>query len=219
MSIFTKLTWPIVDKEAVCIKQSRSGAGSLVLDGTLSNISIPNQVSFIGSNLIRSISITAESNLTGINFIIQGLQNGAFVEETVAGPNGSTGSPATVYPTTYVYDIIYSVKTSGTVADVQVGTGTMGYLPLLALNTNASIINYAYSTLLPAGSAVNYSTFQTLDSINTNFIAFKDQTLFPIATSVTTSSIVNSTAMTNFILFKINSSNASDKFDFIFLQE
>lgn len=219
MSIYTKYKWPIIDKQAVCLKQSRTGAGALLLNGTLANTSIPNQISFIGNNITRSISITAESNLSGINFIIQGLQNGAFVEETVAGPNGSADSPVTVYPNTYSYDIIYSVKTSDTVADVQIGTGTIGYLPLIVLNTNATIINYSYSILLPSSSAVNYSLYQTLDSINTNFIAFKDQTLFPVVTGSTTSSITNSTAMTNFLLFKINSSNPTDTFDFIFLQE
>ncbi len=219
MSIFTKLSWPIVDTQAVCSEQTHIGPATLNLNGTMVNINTPGQVSFIGNNLIRSISITSDHDLHLINFTISGLQNGAFVEETIAGPNGSTGSPATVYPTTYSYDIIYSVKTSGDVTNVQVGTGIIGYLPLIVLNTNASIINYSYSVLLPGGSGVNYSIFQTLDSINTNFISFKDQTLFSIVTGATTSSIANSTAMTNFLLFKINSSSASDKFDFIFLQE
>ena len=88
-----------------------------------------------------------------------------------------------------------------------------------------TVINYSASVLLPAGSGINYSLFQTLDQVNNNYIAFNDQTtkFFPSLGFVneTSSQIGNSSEITNFVLLKVNSSATpiTDTFDFIFLQE
>jgi hypothetical protein len=214
MSIFLELTWPIVDTAAVCASQTHGAATTLTLNGTLSNTSIPDQISFIANDMIRSVSITG-SGMSGITFVVQGFQNGALVTESITGP-----SSGTVYGAKY-YDIIQSITTTGAVTNVTVGTGTSGYLPLISVNVNASAINYSFSVLLPVISSVNYTMFQTLDSINTNFIPFSNQTLFPVSgvINLTTSSINNSIAITNFLLLKVNSSINTDTFKFTFLQE
>jgi hypothetical protein len=214
MSTFLPLTWPIVDTQAVC-KPSSTPQTQLALDGTLASISIPNQVSFIANDMIRSISITG-TGMSGVNFIVTGFQNGALVTESIPGP--ASGS---VYGTKY-YDIIESITTNTAVTNVSVGTGTSGYLPLIVVNPNTTAINYSFSVSLNLPSSVNYTMFQTLASINTNFIPFSNQTsLFPVpgVENITVKSINNSTAITNFLLLKINSSVATDSFDFTFLQE
>lgn len=222
MSTYTKLTWPVQDVEAVCALQTTVASGPLLLNGTLFNSSIPNQISFARVNLIRSISLTSVNNLSATNFVISGLQNGAFVTETLAGPNNNT-----VYGTKN-YDIITSVVTSTAVTGIKVGTGDSGYLPLLVVNPNAGFINYSMQVLIPSSpaSGINYSVIHTLSQASFNFITFDDQlsNFFPITsnlTSQTTSQSANSIIITNFILLKVNSSATpiTDTFDFIFLQE
>lgn len=222
MSTFTKLTWPIQDLSAVAALQNLALPGNLVLNGTLADPSIPNQISFIKTKIIRSISISSSTNnYTGTSFIIAGLQNGAYVTETFFGPNIG----GTVYGTKY-YDIIISVTASTAVTGIRAGTGNAGFLPLIVVNTVATtVINYSATVLLPAGSGINYSLFQTLDEVNNNYIAFDNQTtkFFPSLGFVneTSSQIGNSSEITNFVLLKVNSSATpiTDTFDFIFLQE
>jgi len=219
MSTFTKLTWPVQDVAAVCALQNSVTGIPLLLNGTLADSGIPNQVSFITNKMIRSVSITSVNNLSGITFIITGLQNGAYVTESIAGPNNTT-----VYGAQY-YDIVTSVVTSANATGVNVGSGKAGFLPLLVINSLASFINYSASVLLPISSGINYSFFQTLDQVNDNFIPFANQTtkFFPCMgfTNATTSQTGNSIQITNFVLLKINSSATpiTDTFDFIFLQQ
>ena len=222
MSTFTKLNWPIQDLSAVAALQNLALPGNLVLNGTFADPSIPNQISFIKTKVIRSISISSSTNnYTGTSFIIAGLQNGAYVTETFSGPNIG----ATVYGTKY-YDIIISVTASTAVTGIRAGTGNAGFLPLIVVNTVATtVINYSATVLLPAGSGINYSLFQTLDEVNNNYIAFDNQItkFFPSLGFVneTSSQIGNSSEITNFVLLKVNSSATpiTDTFDFIFLQE
>lgn len=224
MSIYTNLTWPVQDVEAVCKTQNVLTPGPLLLNGTLFDANIPDQVSFARKNLVRSISLTSVNNLLGANFVISGFQNGAYVTETLVGPNNNT-----VYGAKY-YDIIISIVSSAAVNGIQAGTGGTGFLPLIMINPNAGFINYSMSVKL-ATPGINYSIFQTLDQVSQNFITFQDQIMsfFPYIDQQHPSGIIsqtasitsNSTIITNFILLKINSSATpiTDTLKFIFLQE
>jgi len=219
MTTFTKLKWAVQNLSAVAALQDIVAPGPLLLNGTFFDPAIPDQVALIKAKMIRSISLTSVNDLSGTNFVITGLQNSAYVSETLSGPNNNT-----IYGTKY-YDIVTSVVANTVVNGIQVGTGDTGFLPLLVVNTNASIINYSASVLLPAGSGINYSLFQTLDQINNNFIPFLNQEsqLFPAfgLANETTSQIANSLLITNFVLLKVNSSALpiTDTFEFILLQE
>lgn len=220
MSTFIETKWPIVDLTAVCALQDLGAAGPLLLNGTLLNTDIPDQISFINAGFIRSVSITSANNLSGVTIMIQGLQNGAYITESITGPNNTT-----IYGTMY-YDIIFSVIASGAVTGISVGTGKAGYLPLIAVNTVSNSINYSCSVLLPAGSGITYSLLQTLEQISINYIALQNQIstkFFPSMglTTETTSQIGNSTEITNYILLNISNSTLpiTDTLTFIFLQE
>jgi hypothetical protein len=226
MAVFTKLIWPVVDKSAVCSVQDVGSAGPLVLNGTLSDSSIvPPQISFINSNLIRTVSISAGADpfrTTSRIFIIAGFQNNAPVTDTITLPSLID---TTVYGIIH-FDIITSVSVDGSITGVSVGTGNTGYLPLFIVNTGTSIINYSMSVIFPPSvtTNINYSIYQTLDQVNENFITFDNQlgNLFPLAGMInqTSSQIATYQNITNFILLKINSSGTplTDTFDFIFLQ-
>jgi len=219
MSTFTKLTWSVQDLIAVSALQDVVAPGPVLLNGTLFDSTIPDQVSFIKNNMIRSVSLTSVNDLSLTNFIITGLQNSAYVSETVSGPNNNT-----IYSTKY-YDIITSVVASTAVNGIQIGTGDAGFLPLIAVDVNAVIINYSTSVLLPAGSGITYSLLQTLDQVNNNFIPFLNQVpkLFPAfgLTNETTSQIATSLLITNFVILRVNGSATpiTDTFEFILLQE
>lgn len=220
MSTYTPYTWPVIDKAAVCALQNLGTAGELLLNGTLINSDIPNQVSFISANFIRSVSITSANNLSGVTFTITGFQNEALVTETITGPNNTT-----VYATNpKYYDIITSIYVSGAVTQVSIGTGKEGYLPLIQLSGISSSTNYSCSIKVPAsGSGVTYSLYQTLEQVSPNYITFQNQigsNFFQMGTDGTTSQILNFTAITNYLLFKIVSSNpTTDTVKFIFLQQ
>jgi hypothetical protein len=225
MSTFTKLNWPIQDLSAVAPLQDLASPGNLVLNGTFADPSIPNQISFIKTKVIRSISISSSTyDYTGTSFTIAGFQNGAYVTENIPGPG--IGPSNAAYGTKY-YDIIISVTASTAVTGIRAGTGNAGFLPLIVVNTVATtVINYSATVLLPSGSGINYSLFQTLDQVNNNYLAFNDQLttkFFPALGFVneTSSQIGNSSEITNFVLLKVNSSAnpPTDTFDFIFLQE
>lgn len=220
MGVFTKLTWPKIDTKAVCNTQDVASAGTLELNGTLYDPSIPNQVSFINSNLIRSVSISSSNNLSARTFTISGFQNNAPVTEAIVGPNNNT-----VFGLKN-YDVITSITVNGSVNGVSVGTGDIGYLPLFIVNTGTAVINYSMSIIFPPTGTtnINYTIYQTLDQINNNFTAFDNQlaNLFTVSGLVnqTSSKISTSQNITNFILLKVNSSGTpvTDTFDFVFLQ-
>lgn len=220
MGVFTKLTWPKIDTKAVCNTQDVASAGTLELNGTLYDPSIPNQVSFINSNLIRAVSISSNNNLSARTFTISGFQNNAPVTETIVGPNNNT-----VFGLKN-YDVITSITVNGSVNGVSVGTGDIGYLPLFIVNTGTAVINYSMSIIFPPTGTtnINYTIYQTLDQINNNFTAFDNQlaNLFTVSGLVnqTSSKISTSQNITNFILLKVNSSGTpvTDTFDFVFLQ-
>jgi hypothetical protein len=218
MSTYTPYTWPVIDTAAVCALQDTSGASQLSFTGgTLYNSDLPNQISFISNNFIRSVSITSANNLSGVTFTVTGFQNEAFVTETITGPNNDT-----VYGTKY-YDLITSVIVNAAVTQVSIGTGDKGYLPLIQLNTLSSSINYSCSVYLPTTPSITYSLFQTLEQVTTNYIAFQNQegtNFFPISSNQTTSQILNFTTITNYLLMKIVSTTAptTNTLKFIYLQ-
>lgn len=225
MSTYTKLTWPVQDVAAVCALQTKP-AGTLDLNGTLKNDSIPNQIAFSRVNMIRNVSISSVNNLSGVNFIVEGFQNQAYITETI-GPAGIVPSPNnnTVYGNEF-FDIITRVSVSNTVTAVSVGTGRIGFLPLLVINSNATAINYS-ATVLLSNTSINYSVLQTLDQVLNNFITLKNQLpqFFPCLgmTNKSLSDFANSTSISNFVLLQINSATnpdpAKDSFNFIFLQQ
>ncbi len=214
----TTYKWPVIDKEAVCaLQDGPGGGGDLLFNGTLYSSDIPDQVSLISSNFSRSVSVTSTNNVSGVNFIIEGLQNGAYVTETIVGPNNTT-----VYGS-QIFDIIKSVKTDNNANQVSVGTGKVGFLPIIPINYD-TIINLSVSVILPAGSGITYSMLRTIEELPSAFVPYDTATsLFPGfgLTNMTTTGIGNVQEMTNYVLLKVNDSTnpETDTFDFIFIQQ
>ncbi len=111
--------------------------------------------SFANHNYMRNISITdlSGSDLSGINFVINGFQNKFAMGETLVGPTANS----TVYSTMY-YDSISSIFVPSAVTDISVGSGNLSTI-LYNINTSPSrYSNPGYSISIDnPGATVNTS--------------------------------------------------------------
>jgi hypothetical protein len=180
--------FPIANNLDVCALQNTGEAANLVLNGNLSN-QVINQVSFIDYGYSRSISLTSTNNLTAINFTINGIQNGRLISEVLAGPNANT-----VY-SLQIYDKIYSIATNGAVNQVRAGTGFLGFFPLININIEKGLTNFALSTAKLTPGTYTTTIYNTLQNIVNNGRTF-----------------LNNTPANNFNVFEIKASNPDAQF-------
>lgn len=167
MSRHLNYIFPVANTSDVCALQDTAGAANLVLNGDLAN-QVTNQVSFIDNGYSRSISLTSANDLAAVNFTISGIQNGVLITEVLVGPNANT-----VY-SVQIYDKIYSIATSGAVNQVQVGTGFLGFFPLININLEKDTINYSLSTARVTAATIRTTIFATLANISNNGSTFLD---------------------------------------------
>ncbi len=168
-------TWPVAVTTAVALLQSRTGAGALVLNGTLVNTNLNVKVADFG-RVNRVVSLTSANNLSGINITITGTLNGVAVSETRAGPNANT------VETTQVFSTVTSVTTTGTVTAISLGTGTVGTTAWFTSDRFLGVTNLSIQVDVTA--TVSYSFQVTNDDVNGNNSPF---TATPI-TAMTTAS-------------------------------
>lgn len=165
-------TWAVAAEAAVCALQSRTGAGSLLLNGTLSTPTNPLVIDF--GNVSRVVTLTSTNNLSGVNVTITGTLNGRAQTETRAGPNNNTVA------TTAVFSTVTSVTTSNTVTAISLGTGTTGYSDWFTVDPYIGVMNLGIQVI--ATATVSYSFQVTLDDVQTN----ASPTLFTPVTALTT---------------------------------
>lgn len=226
--------WPIMDTQAVCLSQNVTGAPfTMLLNGSLANIATPNQVSFIRNGFSRTVSFTSQGITPGsfTTAVVTGFQNGAIVTSTV-GPLATSG---TIY-TLESYDLISSVQiTVGGTGYISVGTGTTGFLPLIALTTVTPVFNYATSIILnqytgptaPPSPTSHYTLWSNLDTTTLNNGISLDiltgdlgYAFFPVGSYVdqTTSQLISGNSYLNNLLIQITASTSTDYINVIFKQ-
>jgi hypothetical protein len=169
MSIDYKYVWPATNTTAVAALQDIAANGSAVLNGSFASNSPTGQISFINQGVIRAVSLTSANNLSARTFTVSGIQNGAAVTENITGPNNNT-----VYGTG-TYDVITSVTTNGTSNGVSIGTGKVGYFPLIPVNTEVekpSCWQLSVHIPLSPASGLSYQAYMTLDNIVNNHLSF-----------------------------------------------
>lgn len=151
--------WPLPDTQAICLTQSRTGSGALIVNGFLTiNDVQPGNAIFPG--ITRTVSLKSVNNLSAINVTINGTLNGAPQSETRAGPNNNT------VETTKIFDSVTSVTTSGTVTAMSVGSGTKGRTHWFKFDYNRHISAVAVQAVI-AGT-IDYTLNLTLDDVQTN---------------------------------------------------
>lgn len=159
--------WSPSDPVSVAFPQNVAAPGDLILNG---NFSLPTTttINFINRGFIPTVSLTSSNNLSAAIFTINGVQNGAVVNEIINGPNNNTVT------TTGFFDIISSISVNLPVNGISVGTGLDGFFPLYVIpNSGASTFSlsstfspYALSFRTYAG--ITYEIYQTLGDLVNN---------------------------------------------------
>ena len=161
--------WPPSVSGQVCPLQTLTAGGPLSLNTTPGGYYNPlNQsLDFLQKGFSRSVLIISSHDLSGVNFAVTGLQNGAVVTETVKGENGSVAAESQ-----FTYDQILSIQSDQAAAGVRVDLGVKGYFKMLALNLEKDYLNYAASMTLSSNSQMNYSIYYTPYDITGNQLSF-----------------------------------------------
>ncbi len=191
----------------------------LLLNGSYVN-KITGTINFIDFGIVPRITLNSAANLSAINFLITGYQNGVFISETLAGPNNTTVTSVNCFDT--VTQIIPSGTTGST---VQVGVASVGYFPIILLNTaktNTSSISYALNIVAATANPATYQVFLSLknnlgmgkyddltSAANGNFVA--------PAAAATASALIQYNSLASNLLIKIgtNASNSVLKAQFL----
>jgi hypothetical protein len=221
MSRRLKYVFPAGTTQDICLTQTLGGAANLTFNGNLVD-RVLNQVSFISKGYSRSISLTSANNLSGVNFTIVGTQNGVLLTEVLVGPNNNT-----VY-SVQVYDIITSIAVSAPAAAVSVGSGLVGYFPLIGVDfeTVANVINYTLSLARLTAAQVNTAVFGTVDNIGNNGRTYLDniannKNIFQIRAAAVTDNYIYSNATDptySYLIVAITQTAAADTIQMNFTQ-
>ena len=160
MSQFYEYNWPTPVVNGISLFQTLTANIPLLLNGSYVN-KITRTVNFVDDfNIVPRVTLNSAANLSGINFLITGYQNGVFISETLTGPNANTVTSVNCFDT--VAQIISSGTTGST---IQVGVAALGYFPMILLNTaklNTSSISYALNMVAAAANPATYQVFLSL---------------------------------------------------------
>jgi hypothetical protein len=220
MSQFYEYNWPATTANGISLLQTTTANIPLLLDGSYVN-KTTRTVNFVDDfGIVPYITLNSASDLSGIDFLVTGYQNGVFISETLTGPNNTTVTSVNCFDT--VVQIIPNTTNAST---VKVGVASVGYFPIILLNTvkqNVAFINYALNIIPNKTNPPSYQIFLSLKNnlglgkyddltsdANGNFISFKE----PSEEAV----LINSDNLAQNLLIKItkNDDNSSLKAQFL----
>ena len=221
MSQFYEYNWPAPVANGISLFQGLTANTPLLLNGSYVN-KITRTVNFVDDfNIVPRITLNSAANLSGINFLITGYQNGVFISETLTGPNANTVTSVNCFDT--VAQIIPSGTTGST---IQVGVAALGYFPMILLNTakiNTSSINYALNIVAAAANPATYQVFLSLKN-NLGLGKYDDLTsaangnFAAAAAAATASALLQYNSLATNLLIKIGPNNNSSVLKTQFLQ-
>lgn len=221
MSQFYEYNWPDTTlKNGLALAQALTANTPLLLNGSYVN-KTTRTVKFVDDfGIVPRITLNSAADLRAINFLITGYQNGVFISETLTGPNSTTVTSINCFDT-----VTQIIPTGTTGSTVQVGVASVGYFPMILLNTvkqNVAFINYALNIIPNINNPPSYQIFLSLKNnlglgkyddltsdANGNFIAFKE----PSDKAV----LINSNNLAQNLLIKMtkNDNNSSLKAQFL----
>lgn len=144
---------------SICLLQTRTGAGNLIINGALQDDpAIDNRTLFF-DKFQRQVTITSTGNLSGVNFTVTGedFQGNALVE-VIAGPNNN------MVTTTAYFAIVTSVAVSATIATAaSVGLASTGKSWMLPMDYRNNTIKYLLT--FDVTGTINYTLQFTGDDI------------------------------------------------------
>jgi hypothetical protein len=217
MSQFYEYNWPAPIANGISLFQTLTANTPLLLNGSYVN-KTTRIVNFIDFGIVPRITLNSVANLSGINFLITGYQNGVFISETLTGPNNTTVTSVNCFDS-----VVQIIPNSTTVSTLQVGVASVGYFPMILLNTaktNTSSISYALNIV---AATVNPATYQVFLSLKNNLGKYDDLTaaangnFAPPAATATASTLIQYNSLASNLLIKIgpNASNSVLKAQFL----
>lgn len=220
MSQFYEYNWPIPVVNGISLFQTLTANIPLLLNGSYVN-KITGTINFIDFGIVPRITLNSAANLSGINFLITGYQNGVFISETLTGPNNTTVTSVNCFDS-----VVQIIPTGTTGFTVQVGVASVGYFPMILLNTaktNTSSISYALNIVAATANPATYQVFLSLKNnlglgkyddltaaANGNFVAS--------AAAATASALIQYNSLASNLLIKIGTNNNGSVLKCQFLQ-
>ena len=220
MSQFYEYNWPIPVVNGISLFQTLTANIPLLLNGSYVN-KTTRTVNFIDFGIVPRITLNSAADLRAINFLITGYQNGVFISETLTGPNANT----TVTSVNCFDTVTQIIPTGTTGSTVQVGVASVGYFPMILLNTaktNTSSISYALNIVAATANPATYQVFLSLKN-NLGLGKYDDLTaaangnFAAPAASATASALIQYNSLASNLLIKIatNASNSVLKAQFL----
>jgi hypothetical protein len=205
MSQFYEYNWPAPIANGISLFQTTTANTPLLLNGSYVN-KTTRIVNFVDFGIVPRITLNSVANLSGINFLITGYQNGGFISETLTGPNANTVTSVNCFDT-----VTQIIPTGTTGSTVQVGVASVGYFPIILLNTslvNASGISYALNMVAATANPATYQVFLSLKN-NLGIGKYDDLTSLPNGNFVaptaaaTASALIQYNSLASNLLIKI----------------
>jgi hypothetical protein len=219
MSQFYEYNWPAPIANGISLFQTLTANTPLLLNGSYVN-KTTRIVNFIDFGIVPRVTLNSAANLSAINFLITGYQNGVFISETLTGPNANTVTSVNCFDT-----VTQIIPTGTTGSTIQVGVASVGYFPMILLNTaktNTSSISYALNIVAATANPATYQVFLSLKNnlglgkyddltaaANGNFVAS--------AAAATASALIQYNSLASNLLIKIgtNANNSVLKAQFL----
>lgn len=221
MSQFYEYNWPAPVANGISLFQGLTANIPLLLNGSYVN-KTTKTVNFVDDfGIVPRVTLNSAANLSGINFLITGYQNGVFIGEVLAGPNNATVTSVNCFDT--LLQIIPSGTTGST---VQVGVAALGYFPMILLNTaksNTSSMSYALNIVAAPANPATYQVFLSLKN-NLGLGKYDDLTsaangnFAAPAAAATASALLQYNSLAANLLIKIGPNNNGSVLKVQFLQ-
>ena len=220
MSQFYEYNWPAPIANGISLFQALTANTPLLLNGFYVN-KTTKTVNFVdGFGIVPRITLNSAANLSGINFLITGYQNGIFISETLTGPNANTITSVNCFDT-----VTQIIPTGTTGSTIQVGVASVGYFPMILLNTaklNTSSISYALNIVAATANPATYQVFLSLKN-NLGLGKYDDLTsaangnFAALAAAATASALIQYNSLASNLLIKIgtNANNSILKAQFL----
>lgn len=212
MSQFYEYNWPAAIANGISLFQTLTANIPLLLNGSYVN-KTTRTVNFVDDfSIVPRITLNSAANLSGINFLITGYQNGVFISETLTGPNANTVTSVNCFDT-----LLQIIPTGTTGSTLQVGVAALGYFPMILLNTaktNTSSMSYALNIVAAPANPATYQVFLSLKN-NLGLGKYDDLTsaangnFAAPAAAATASALLQYNSLATNLLIKIGPNNNS----------
>ena len=221
MSQFYEYNWPAPVANGISLSQGLTANTPLLLNGSYVNKTTKTANFVDDFGIVPRITLNSAANLSGINFLITGYQNGVFISETLTGPNSTTVTSVNCFDT-----LLQIIPNTTSVSTVQVGVAALGYFPMILLNTakiNTSSINYALNIVAATANPATYQVFLSLKN-NLGMGKYDDLTsaangnFAAPAAAATASALLQYNSLASNLLIKIGPNNSGSVLKTQFLQ-